>query len=745
MSETLYKINRDQCIDLIGMLVYNHRIVGQQMNLFLEEEGYPTPSTVSQWRYYLNMSGQYHERDHDYVRAINAKLGVDSPYMQLAVAGASGPVWVDLDYDYIHGPMADTAVMIEYRYNSRAYKQLVSRYPECEELIFGIFYPVDINKAIASEEGDILFVGGYERVVENEQTFFVKSNKANVQDLNLIEPNEYSLIQDLENYIKYTISRWFNSDYVTTDDLYLATFHATLCAMAVPRVMKFRIDRCKTSEAHSFHVRQYLDDFGGLGSAVDYMPLKAVHYLYRNAEMLRHEAGKATTTRLLVDNVLDPSQIPLTAHQTRQDISSIEDHYVPNAFIRTTDVGKVKSISGDNDIGVLALNQKLSLEAPENTYDFERVVDQDTDDIASRYADYLPVKTLESKVVLSKTEPRFRFIDYMVNMWVFGAATNLYKGAILIKNPVSGDPVSITPKNALALTHYCFEAGFTGNRPTQIPRFKVGYIPKTNAFTPGGRRPLEDVDQLYQAFGGAFGYEFLQTLCAGSPPLYNYPNTQVFYQDVKRLYDRLISQDILLSVTPSARLRAMGTELIHRLYWHNFEVDLFDNPSYANLFSQLGVDFGGLDQKQLWAYYQELVVLSLGIPKDTEDQVRRKQELAMQAMRYFSSYAVQYVYSTAVGSPIGLASALPRSNAKLTEQGKTLFLVVASVNHQLSNVKSLYALNPVASGQSRHALQIDPVSLSARASASQSALVRNNIFGTYPVSNVCNAITVTYL
>lgn len=657
MSEALYKIYRDDIVGLVGLMVYNHRIEATLMNAALNEDGYAISDNPLQWRYYMNMAGEYHDWDRQYISGINSD---GSPLIKITIAGASGPIEVDLTKNLIHGLNADPSISLVYAFGTDAYRQLVAKYPNSEALIFGIFFPVDIEVAVESEDGDILFIGGYERIVNGDRHYFRKSERANTVDMNYIEENEVSLIDDLETWIKNMIFRWFNRDYAIIEDLYYACFRSLTHVFAVPRIMKFRLDRCKTSEANRFHIRQYLDDFGGIGRVTDHLPLKAIHYLYRNADMLAHEAGRKSTASDLIKNFLDDCQIPLTNHRLRQDLTSIEENYLPMAYADTKDLGRVKSRAGNRSLGIEALEEKILPVAPQNIYDLERIVEEEKDAVASRYADYAPTKTLESRISLASPEPRYRFIDLLMNQWAFSVAANQYNASVVINHPITGRATAISTRNALALSYYCFSIGYHNVVPETVPDFKVSFVPKASTFTPSGYLPFPNVNGLYSLYRYVYNKDFIDRFHGTVEPTYAYSTTRAFYQDAKKVYTDLLRRDLMISTTPSAEIRNRGTELMSRYFWFDFDLNIFNGRQYAELLSFLGLDFNGLTQQQILRYYQDLIIRSLGMDTESEDAVRRKQDVAIEAMRFFSSYAVHYVYSTSAGKPLWLGTSVPR-------------------------------------------------------------------------------------
>jgi hypothetical protein len=84
-----------------------------------------------------------------------------------------------------------------YSYGTRYYQELVLQYPEQEMLILGILYPADITKAVNAKDGTIL-----------------------AYPPELVELYEVSLIPKLQTWLDNYLFRWFNKQFILTDDLY---------------------------------------------------------------------------------------------------------------------------------------------------------------------------------------------------------------------------------------------------------------------------------------------------------------------------------------------------------------------------------------------------------------------------------------------------------------------------------------------------------------------------------------------
>ena len=296
MSSSMYDLYEQSVIALAGTLVINHRMIGETINRNPIANGYPVDIYSPQtWQYYLNLAGQYHDADHDYLTTVNPD---GSPWVLITVAGSSGPYQTPLTYELINDINADPAIAHEYAYGTRSYEALLNKYPDAENLIRGILYPVDINISTVVEDGAILYMGGYYRTLLNanpKTPNFVKGISPITAPLKLIEDNEVTLIPKLETWIKNIDFRWLLRDYIEWNDYYLNMILCTIFGMSISQILKIRITHIKTSEVHSYHVKEEFESNGRLGKFVDAIGKSEVMYIYRNLDALVDLRGREDT------------------------------------------------------------------------------------------------------------------------------------------------------------------------------------------------------------------------------------------------------------------------------------------------------------------------------------------------------------------------------------------------------------------------------------------------------------------
>lgn len=241
------------------------------------------------WKYYLNISGNYHSTD-TVITVTSFDTLEDIVFSKENLA--------------IHIATAEA-----YAYGTKHYRNLVNKYINQESLIIGILYPCDINFAIESPDKTILSYPSY-----------------------LVEPQESTLMYDLQNYIFNYCSRWNVNAFGISDSLYHTAQHAIMYLNLLPKLLNLRLARCKTNEAHSFHMTEYLASHGGLDMFIPYLTLKQQLYLYRNIRYIERNPGTTEQFNTLLEHLLTQRRIPITELVVKQ-IDSFDSDYYPNLIV----------------------------------------------------------------------------------------------------------------------------------------------------------------------------------------------------------------------------------------------------------------------------------------------------------------------------------------------------------------------------------------------------------------------------
>lgn len=255
------------------------------MEIALDPKFDPKEKPQTEWKYFLNISGQYHSSDEEvYINVIE----LEENRLLTKELLEEFPVTKD-----------ELLKSEDYYYN------LVNEYPGMFLFIHGCLYPVDIQTAIAAENGKIL---GY------NSTF--------------LEPQEYSLIRDIEKYVKNYISRWVNPLYSTIDDLHLPTMLGILYANLPNKIAALRMAKIRTKEAHSFFLQVYFNSNFNLWDSLSVLNEKSLRWLYLNMDYLIKNIGKNSTFQTIIEKILTANSVGIGSyHLHGQDQSLNSDYY----------------------------------------------------------------------------------------------------------------------------------------------------------------------------------------------------------------------------------------------------------------------------------------------------------------------------------------------------------------------------------------------------------------------------------
>lgn len=160
-NSNYYQLYINQTLQLAETIVIKSATTAETLNqqIYGDSGGLALISTdPTTWKYYLNLAGQYHPVDQ-----VMTVISMDT----------QGEIIFNRENLLIH-----LATARAYAYGTRAYIDLVGRYPNQEQLILGILYPTDMATAIAADDGAILsYPADY------------------------VESNEHSLIPKLQQWI----------------------------------------------------------------------------------------------------------------------------------------------------------------------------------------------------------------------------------------------------------------------------------------------------------------------------------------------------------------------------------------------------------------------------------------------------------------------------------------------------------------------------------------------------------------
>lgn len=649
MSATDYTLFEESTLLLARTLTIGHKMVAESINNYLVDNGYPVSDQLEEWKYYLNLSGEYHQSDYDYIATVNAD---GSPHLQIRLGGLSGSYNVDLTKELIHGVNSDPAIAVEYRFGSRGYNNLIKRYPKAIDLIRGILYPIEKEVAINVEDGSILQIGGYIRHVapdNDEQFYFEKADIHTVVNFDMLDRREISIINDLEIWIKNYFARWLVADYVFFNEFYVNALLGLLHAMLPAKISVMRQQRMGTSEVNTFHVKQRLNDVGGLGQYVDIIPETVYMWLYRNADYLDFARGRSDTLDKLIANVLDPLKIPANSYRVSTNALKTE-HLLPTVEMHLSPLNKTRDrlLTSRAELDT-TLEKELDL-APDN----QRDIAYDQTDIEQQVlvgpsSDY-PSKIVESQWAIYTPDTPISFEEFLTSYWVYNSAKGNIGGFIFIRDPINDEAVPMSNEAALYLALWVYAKGFHDYTIETIPSFGAMILPKAKHFNIEGQDGYPTVDGLYTQYRKQIPYETISELVGDVLPKYKFTSSFTFFTDAKALYNDLTRRYLIWSKQYSPYDRAFIKRMNADLYWRNVTVaGSQKGRKYEEFLLGLGINVLNISGDACREIFYKIVRAAAGNTEMTDDQYKALHDALIAIIKHFMSYPVQLIHSTLIG------------------------------------------------------------------------------------------------
>ena len=551
------------------------------------------------WKYYMNIAGEYHPTD---------KL------MEVTSIDTLEKISFTKENLRIH-----RATAREYRYGSRYYEELVATYPDQEQLILGVLYPVDKAKAIQAEDGTILTYPSH-----------------------LVEENEYSLISKLEAWVKGYKIRWHNKAFGTIHTLYPAYHHAFMYLNLVPAIISIRKAACKTNEAHSFHVTQYLASHGRLDRYMNKLTTKQALWLYRNIRYIDRNAGSQDTFEWLIENVMTARTLPVAEYTMRHNLEKQPDEPYPDLKFKRAPLNLGYNMDARDHV---TLNEFLDKEGPLAPGNIEYQADE-TPAIKSMLENSISnvvlTKALESNMVDRTDATPYTLTDILMNHWMALASNGLYKAVVSVSNPKTGERMPMTAREAFITMFYSFCKAI-GIELSQIPNVIAKRVQ---------RRPVPTRNELLSIVEAKYiDLEELDELIANQPLYDSVVSTEAFYNLCVRIYEAAQKQRGLISAKENYKARGYYHAIVSRFYSDQVCVLEQTDTSYGAWFSERNFQVMDLTENEHALLYLELVREATGISLTTTDSLKELQAAMVSLISQLSSYSVQfmsYINSSAI-------------------------------------------------------------------------------------------------
>ena len=597
-------------------------------------------SDPRKWKYYMNISGEYHPQD-DMMKVISLDTLEEIEFTK-------------------ENLVINKATARAYQYGTRYYYELLSRYPKQEMLILGILYPADIEQAIKAKDGEIL---SYPK--------------------NLVEFNEYSFIRKLQDWIYIYLRQHRNPQYSVSDELVETATLGQMYLHMVPAIMNIRLRACKTNEAHSYHVGRYLASHGFLDEYIIHMTTKQALWFYRNINYIERYSGHKDIFEWLIEHVLTERDVPISEYDMYHDTTQQPNNIIPfeleniqnkTAFYPRNTFRKKDLNQGVASIqkSVYQLDDIFTREDPLTTdnarfhnTDMEKAKELMENSLSSK----LKTKVLESSTYDYTDSDEYTLSDILVNHWIWRAFNGTYKAIITATSPLTGERYPLTSKEAIYLLYYAYRKS-AGQEAKYIPDFIANRVP---------RFPTPSIADLRKHVPHCNISEKATQLAIDlMPNTANVYSIEDFYNESVAYWKAANLQGNLVSTYEHLADRAYAENMVSRLY-AVIRYPMADEIHYEDWLKSKNIATGGMTEEHWETLYKTLLREGTGVSLTTTLSTRNLQKAMIGLFTKLSSYSIQLITDTNKSNIRQLSSARVRVGDRLGSSHSEVYLTEMEV------------------------------------------------------------------
>lgn len=592
------------------------------------------------WKYYQNMSGSYHFSDAEMlITSLDTLETIKFSKENLALHRATRNA---------------------YQYDSRYYRELVSRYPDQELLILAILYSEqNIEDIINVKDGTIIF--------------YLKE---------LVEVNEYSLMEELQDWIYKYLDRWVIYSYSLSDDLYTTLYIGQLYIQLVPNIVNLRLKRCKTNEVHSYHVREYLASKNGLDRYIDVMTKEQTLFFYRNILYIQRNAGKRDTFDWLIENVMTKRDLPVYEYTMKHKVDEmLPSEYAPDRLnyepVPLLKRKTVNFLNVDAEEFTYTLKQALSKVkplAPLNETYHEYAETEIHNKLIDSESNVIYTKLLESVVNDYQNAVPYTLESILMNHWVLWSKENIYTAKVNIDFNNNRYSVTMSAFEAFLIFLYCINRAFNISL-NEIPDVLVQRVLR---LTPTTKQEIRNITEpeFYKD-------SEIDILLSTRPTIDNVISIQSFFDKGTEVYFSTLKQHKLLGLSELDH-NASNIEVATMALYEDRKVLLNEQYStFDELLLKYSIDFS--DYTNLMFYELSIKIFEdvTGYRQYSQYSIKKIQRAMIDIFTQLSSYSIAFI-SDVNNPPITLIK---------TRETKPLKITNKTIDHDYVEEPLFIALN----------------------------------------------------
>jgi hypothetical protein len=598
VSSNNYQIYINKTLRLAQTIVIKSSYTAQALNSWVVTQNAiktgavtPVDADPKTWKYYLNLSGEYHPIDQ---------------VMTVVSMDTLDEIIFNKENLRIH-----TATARAYQHGTAQYAKLVAKYPTQEQLILGILYPADIDYAIAADDAAIL-----------------------TYPPDLVEANEYSLITNLQRWITHFKDRWYIPGFDITDDLYGASVLGTMYLLLPQAILNARLAACNTNEAHSFHVQQYLGSHAFLDSYLDSLTTEQALYFYRNINYIERHAGKSSTFDKLTEHIMTKRAIPIAEYTMKHDVTDQATNIYPEVIFRKKQLNLGITLAKDNVTSLAQLLTKEEPLAPGNPDNYEEANSTLTTLLENSKSNVVVTKVLESSMVDESNSSPWILSEILFNHWLWFASKGLYTAYVAINNPRTGEKIPLTAKEAFVLAIYAFSK----SRSIDMATVPLAYASRVQ------RMPMATVDDIYSIVDSKLlDRHTAEVALAKQPTPASMISIDAFYNVCVKINDAMQMQRRLIAFQEHHKRRGQVQAMVGRIYCDSLVELEPDGTLYSGWLSDRNIDLSQFSPNDFELMFNDIVGQATGQSLHPTQSLKELQRNMVDMFTKLSSYPLQVV------------------------------------------------------------------------------------------------------
>ena len=603
MSSNNYQIYINQTLQLAETIVIKSSYTAEALNVWVQWKQQaagdftpldPEPTT---WKYYRNLAGEYHSTDR---------------VMTVVSMDTLDEILFTKENLQIHRATARA-----YQYGTRQYTELVAKYPDQEQLILGILYPTDIQRAVLAKDGEILS-----------------------HPPGLVEDNEYTLINRLQKWVDHYKQRWYIPGFQYTDELYAATMLGQMYLLLVQAILVERLAACNTNEAHSFHIRQYLGSHGYLDTYMDTLTKKQALYFYRNIAYIERHAGKNRTFETLTEHIMTERSIPLAEYTMKHDVREQHETLYPEVVFRKRQLNMGIVLPENNGITVEAMLSKEQPLALANRLEPEETARQIRTTMENSPSNVVATKALESSMVDETNSSPWILSETLFNHWLYLSSQDLYVAYVSVTNPQTGEQLPLTAKEAFILAMYAF------GQSIQLPfdTIPLAYASRVQRLPSIDEPNAPSVDDIHSIVDHRLVPRKVAELALSmQPKIREILSIDAFYNLGVEIDHAVQMQRRLIASQEHHEARGMVQAMVTRIYSDHILRLVPEGTRYETWLSERNIDVSAFTRKDFEILYEEIVDQATGASLHRTQSIKDLQRAMVNMFTQLSSYGIQVI------------------------------------------------------------------------------------------------------